>query len=97
MYGCALLSTHGNIFVVFGMVLSYSAPTTFVFRPWITSFERRLIGATLRDFYCLHFEAMSFCLLAICPLRVTGCVTSFGGVDNYLPFLCFNMYIVNLL
>ena len=60
-------------------------------------FERRLIGATLSDFYCLFFEAMSFCLLAICPLKVTGCVTSFGVVDNYLPFLCFKIYIVNLL
>ena len=38
------------------------------------------------DFYFVYFVAMSFCLLAICPLRVTGCVASFGGVDNYLLF-----------
>ena len=40
----------------------------------------------MRDFYFVYFEAMSFCLLAICPLRVTGFVASFGGVDNDLLF-----------
>ena len=39
VYGCALLSTHGNLLMLFGMVLLYSAPTIFVFRPWTTSFE----------------------------------------------------------
>ena len=39
---------------------------------------------------------MSFCLMSLCPLRVTGCVASFGVVDNYLPFHA-STYIVNLL
>ena len=45
-----------------------------------------LLDATPCDFYFLYFEAMSTCLMTFCPLRVPGCVVSYGGVDNHSPF-----------
>ena len=50
----------------------------------------RTLGLNERDsldhFYFLYFEAMSFCLMTFCPLKVPGCVASFGVVDYHFPF-----------
>ena len=55
---------------------------------------------SLDHFYFLYFEAMSFCLMTFCPLKVPGCVASFGAVANRLHFYASSyskLYTVNLL